>query len=95
MVAKGRRTLIIIACLVGITGSAINLVFNIYALIGGRLIFGIGSGFLTVAGPRFMEEYIPPQTYSTMGPIFVSCMPLGSFIAVLGGLLLPPDTSSE
>ena len=48
-----------------------------------------------VAVPRFVEEYIPPHLFSTLSPVFNLAKAIGNLVAVLSGLLLPPDTSSQ
>jgi len=42
-----------------------------------------------------MEEYVPPHLYSTVAPCFSVCSGIGNLLAVLGGLLLPPDDASS
>ena len=48
---------------------------------------------MCVAGPRFVEEYIPAHLYSTLSPVFCVMGSLGGLVAVAGGLILPPDSS--
>jgi len=59
------------------------------------VIYGVSAGFMAVAAPRFLEEYIPPHLYKTISPFFTAAMPFGTFLALLGGLILPPDDSSH
>jgi MFS family permease len=94
-VSYGRRRLLIIAALIGIPGVALTLYVNLYALLAGRVIFGLSCGLMTVAGPRMVEEYVPPHLYSTLAPFFTIAGPFGAFICLLGGLLLPPDGASQ
>jgi len=42
-----------------------------------------------------MEEYVPPHLYSTLAPFFSITWAIGNLLAVLGGLLLPPDDASS
>lgn len=95
LVSYGRRRLLIIAAVIGIPGVALTLYLNLYALLAGRVIFGLSCGLMTVAGPRMVEEYVPPHLYSTLAPIFTIAGPFGAFICLLGGLLLPPDGAPE
>jgi len=94
-VSYGRRRLLIIAAFIGIPGVALTLYLNLYTLLAGRVIFGLSCGLMTVAGPRMVEEYVPPHLYSTLAPIFTIAGPFGAFICLLGGLLLPPDGAPE
>ena len=58
------------------------------------MIYGVSAGFMAVAAPRFLEEYVPPHLYVSISPFFSAAMPFGTFLALLGGLILPPDDSS-
>jgi len=42
-----------------------------------------------------VEEYVPPHLFSTLAPIFTVAQAVGNLLAVLGGLLLPPDDASS
>ena len=69
---RGRRRLLLFACFVGMIGTGINLILNMWALIIGRIILGISCGFMTVSAPRMLEEYVPPHLYSSLAPLFVA-----------------------
>jgi MFS family permease len=62
----------LIACVIGIIGTSINLIEYMLCLIFGRIILGVACGFLTVSAPRLLEEYVPPHLYSTCAPFFVA-----------------------
>ncbi len=81
----------IIGAIIGIPGVALTLYLNMYALLSGRIMFGLSCGFMCVAGPLLVDVYVPPHIFSTCAPIFTIAGPFGSFVCLLGGLLLPPD----
>ena len=89
----GRRRAHIIACIVGIVGVLLTMVEQYWALLVGRIIFGVACGFQCVAGPRYIEEYVPIKVYSIAGPSFAFSQNIGILIALSGGALLPPDTA--
>ena len=95
LIQYGRRFTLIIAALIGIVGVSINLVQNFILLVVGRVIYGVSAGFMAVAAPRFLEEYVPPHIYKVMSTFFTAAMPFGTFLALLGGLILPPDDSTK
>ena len=76
-------------------GTGITLVEKVWCLLLGRVICGFARGFFNIAVTRFQEEYIPPHLYSMLGPTFAVSCTVGSYVATISGLLLPPDTSSE
>ena len=61
IVKNGRRTALLIACLIGTIGVSLTMIENFYCLIIGRIIQGYASGVQTVASPRMIEEYVPIQ----------------------------------
>ena len=52
--------------MIGTAGVVMTLFLNFYMIFFGRIIFGFASGVLTVATPRYIEEYVPLKHY---GPI--------------------------
>jgi hypothetical protein len=59
------------------------------------MIYGVSAGLMAVAAPRFLEEYVPPHLYKTISPFFSAAIPFGQLLALMGGLILPPDDSSN
>ena len=57
-------------CLVGSAGSLLCLIENFYALLLGRLLFGLAMGTHAAAIPRYIEEYVPPKIYSICAALF-------------------------
>ena len=59
LISIGRRSTLLVCCLLGSIGIGITLIPNFYAMIIGRTIWGLANGIQTVATPRYIEEYIP------------------------------------
>jgi len=67
-------------------GSAFCLIENIWLILVGRLIFGLGSGAFTVFVPKFINETAPTEYKGAFGVMsqFMCC--LGILIPSLMGL---------
>ena len=65
IIAIGRRRTMFMCCGIGMIGIGITLIENFYAMILGRTIYGFACGIQTVVTPRYIEEYMPVQIYST------------------------------
>jgi len=91
----GRRRIIMIAVIIGLVGTCLNQVPNIWFLLVSRIIAGVANGMMSPAVPRYIEEYVPPHLVSTNVAIHVICVALGALLANLGGLLLPPDDANS
>ena len=91
IIAIGRRRTLLMCCLIGIFGVSITLVENFYMMIIGRTIYGFACGIQTVATPRYIEEYVPVQIYSTCLGTYCFSQNFGNLFALFSGLLLPPD----
>lgn len=85
----GRKNALLIANAVIAIGSGITLIFNFWALIGGRLLLGYGAGAFTVIAPVFISEASPPEVAGSMGAInqFMCCV--GIMIADILGFIIP------
>ena len=58
-----RRQLIIIACIVAIIGSALSVVKNIYVMMAGQFIFGLGGGASMFLCSTLLEEVVPAHVF--------------------------------
>jgi len=76
-------------------GSAVCLVNNIWVILVGRLIWGIGSGTFVVFVPKFINETAPNEYKGSFGVLtqFMCCF--GIFIPSLMGLALPTQEELE
>mmetsp|Transcript_32703 Transcript_32703/g.28971 ORF Transcript_32703/g.28971 Transcript_32703/m.28971 type:complete len:477 (-) Transcript_32703:66-1496(-) len=85
----GRRNAIFIANAIICIGAAITMIFNFYALIGGRIILGFGMGLFTVLTPLFISETSPIEMAGTLGSLSQFMVTVGIMIAYLFGFLVP------
>ena len=58
-----RRQLIIIACIVAIIGSGLSLIKNIYVMMVGQFIFGLGGGASMFLCSTLLEEVVPAHVF--------------------------------
>lgn len=70
-------------------GSAITMIFNFYALLGGRLLIGYGAGAYTVIAPLFISETSPTSVAGSMGAINQFMVCAGIMIADILGFIVP------
>ena len=60
LVKYGRRNALILSAIIGIIGTGITIADRSYwAIIVGRLIYGLSVGIIAIAMPRLMEETVP------------------------------------
>jgi sugar porter (SP) family MFS transporter len=91
----GRRPAIFIANAVIFAGSAITMIFNFYALIGGRLLIGYGAGAYTVIAPLFISETSPAQIAGSMGAINQFMVTAGIMVADILGFVVPYSVTKD
>ncbi len=89
----GRRNGFLLATLVALVGTIMQLLPDFWLLILGRLIYGLGCGVLSIIGPRFIEETVPDKLLSTYSPMFITSAALGGMMSLLMATGLPPDNS--
>jgi MFS family permease len=97
LVANGRRKFLIIFGIIGIIGTAITLVPNLYMIVIGRFIHGTCTGVFMTGGPRILDETVPPHLLGTFGTYTNVYANLGLLIVMGLGLGLPEkpqDTSN-
>ena len=52
-----------------ISGCGISLINNIWVILVGRFIWGLGAGSFTVFVPKFINETAPTEKKGTFGPL--------------------------
>jgi MFS family permease len=87
----GRRNAFILATIVAMLGTLIQMINKFTPLIVGRTIYGLGCGILSIIGPRFIEETVPDKLLSTCSPMFITTAAFGGFISMLLATALPDD----
>ena len=90
VLAYGRRKALMVTCAIYAVGALLCQYMDFWSLLSGRFLAGIGAGFNSVCINRFLEEYVPLVLYSTASPFNLFLGQIGSFIALLTGLMLPP-----
>jgi MFS family permease len=55
--------MIIIACIVAIIGSALSVVKDIYVMMAGQFIFGLGGGASMFLCSTLLEEVVPAHVF--------------------------------
>jgi MFS family permease len=59
IISGGRRKSVMFANCLGILGSCLSVVAELYTLSFGRFLFGIAAGINVVACPKILEESVP------------------------------------
>ena len=76
-------------------GVSITLIPNFYAIIGGRLLYGLSVGMLAIATPRLMEETMPPYLVGGISAMYALSFAFAVLIADCLASILPPDKDTE
>ncbi|KAL8557540.1 hypothetical protein ACS0TY_004835 [Phlomoides rotata] len=80
----GRRTSIIIGGLSYLVGAALEgASYNIYMLIFGRILLGVGLGFTNQSVPLYLSEMAPSKYRGAFNIAFQICIGLGQNMATL------------
>ena len=95
IIAIGRRRTLLMCCAIGMLGVGITLIEDFTAMVVGRTIWGFACGIQTVVTPRYIEEYIPVQVYTTCFGVYYFSQNAGNLCALFSGLLLPPDDQPQ
>ena len=85
----GRRNAIFIANMFIIIGAGITMIFNLWALLGGRLILGYACGAYTVISPLFISETSPEEVAGSMGALNQFMVTAGIMVAYFFGFGVP------
>ena len=68
-----------------------TLFVNKYLILGGRLLYGLATGLIAVAMPRYMDEVLPPSLIGLYGGLYCFSFAIATIIAYLLALGLPSD----
>lgn len=91
LIQYGRLRLLFIASLIGIVGTAATLVLQLEAILAGRLLYGLATGFIAVAMPRYIDEVLPSSLHGLFGGLYCFSFAIATIIAYLLALGLPVD----
>ena len=91
LIAFGRHRVLIIAAFIGIIGVGITLILDIKIILTGRVLYGISTGLIAVAMPRYMDEVLPPTLISLYGGLYCFSFAIATIIAYMLALGLPDD----
>ena len=87
----GRRIPLLFCDIIGLFGIGLTMYFDFPALIIGRFIFGLSSGFFASIVPRYIEDMVPNKYHYLMATLFYIAGVSGSLIAFSMGEILPKD----
>lgn len=89
MVSHGRRRLIIISGFFAMAATVLTLALNIWAIVIGRLVFGICTGVFMTVGPRMLDECVPFELIDAFGAYTNIYYNFGIMLCLLIGAGLP------
>ena len=95
IMAGGRARSFLVACLLGIFGSAFTFIANWYVFLFAKFIVGASIGIMGVTVARYIEEYVPLAWFGTSQAISLAFLQAGIFLATIMGAILPPDEEEE
>jgi len=86
-----RRKVLITSNLIAILATSMTMVFNVFMICAGRLIFGVCCGIFTATGSKMLDETVPVshiKLFGTATNIFLSA---GVTTAMCLGIILPDE----
>lgn len=95
MMNKGRRKTLIIVGFIFIFAALLTQVMNFWMILISRLFSGFGCGISLAVTSRIIEEYVPLAMYSTASPFNIFMGQLGSFLALISAVILPPMNAPD
>ncbi|CAI2365914.1 unnamed protein product [Moneuplotes crassus] len=97
IVGKGRRLSLLVVSSIFVMATASTMIFNIYALIGGRLIMGVCIGSYASLCPLFISEISPPHLSGLLGVFnqMGACSGILLAFSVPFAMPLPDDVNSN
>ena len=95
LVKYGRRNALILSAVLGIIGTGITIYENVWAIIIGRLIYGLSVGIIAIAMPRLMEETVPSNLVGAYGGLYCLSFATATLLAYALAVFLPKDTETD
>ena len=90
----GRRRAVLVCCIIGIAGVSTTMVWNYYAILAGRFMYGFSVGLISSICPKFIEEVVPQKLFDVLAPVFNFSQSCGTIFAYFWGEILPDDTET-
>ena len=91
----GRRFALLIAAVIGLSGTIMCGFLNFYMILTGRVLFGFAAGIISAAAPRYIEETVPSHLYDYFGPTFPFAQTIGALCGFFITAILPADDDKE
>mmetsp|Transcript_15113 Transcript_15113/g.19110 ORF Transcript_15113/g.19110 Transcript_15113/m.19110 type:complete len:193 (-) Transcript_15113:971-1549(-) len=91
LIKYGRRKALILSAVLGIIGTAITIYEKVWAIIFGRLIYGLSVGIIAIAMPRLMEETVPSNLTGAYGGLYCLSFAFATLLAYALAVFLPKD----
>ena len=91
LIQGGRRKSLVMFILVGMVGTGLIMIENVWVLLLGRIIQGVARGVTAVAANRLIEETVPLAIFGSCMAINNLFQMLGTLLAYSGALILPSD----
>ena len=94
-ISIGRLNVLDVAAVIGILGVGLTLVLHIEVMLAGRVFYGISTGLIAVAWPRYMEECLPPSHISFYGALYCFSFAIANILGFILALGLPADEDKQ
>ena len=88
---KGRRRTLMIGGTLTLSGNLLLQVMIYPVFLIGYFIMSLGTGFIFVISPRFIEEIVPKKLFGLGWAIATLSANLAAFLGVLSAVILPSD----
>jgi len=85
----------ILSTIVGIIGVCIEQIENAWAIILGRVVYGMAAGVYSVCVGRYVEETAPHQHLSFLHPIYICGTSIAKMLVFLIVAGLPQDDNIQ
>ena len=95
LVTKGRRFAMIVISLVMIGGSLTTMIFNMWALIIGRILMGLAVGMYLTVWPMFITEVSPESLLGPLGCLNQLNLVAGLILATGIAFIMPLPDDNE
>lgn len=91
LITHGRLRVFFLASIIGSIGTVGQLFVNKYLMIGGRIFYGVATGMLAVAIPRYMDEILPSHLSGFYGGLYTFSFAIATIIGYVLAIALPSD----